>query len=398
MTRSFKIKNQYYINECDNIIKRYRFITDKLGERSQLTTIDKIVEAIKNGPNDDRINLDIVSYGMNVTRRMRDCGHEGNASNYENTLNNLKKFVGRESIGVQEITTKFVKDWINYLTNMPARQNRERGTRAQSQYPSNLRALVNMAKAEYNDEDSGIIRIPLSPFSKVKIPKVGLTRKRALTISQIQDISKLPYIVVNRCGFMRANLAKDLFILSFGLIGMNAVDLYNCDKYKDGRLIYQRTKTRNRRADRAEISIKVLPEIEKLIEKYKDPTGEKVFCFHLEYSSCSSFEVAINRGLKTIGEKLGIEDLEFYAARHSWATIASNDADIDKYVVHSALNHVDPTMRITDIYIKKNWDQQDRANRKVMDLVNVDIDIKEPCRDKYIIPNLNKAERQTKSK
>lgn len=82
---------------------------------------------------------------------------------------------------------------------------------------------------------------------------------------------------------------------------------------------------------------------------------------------------------------IGVDDLEFYAARHSWATIARNDADIDKYTVHTALNHVDEEMKTTDIYIKKSWDPIDRANRKVLDLVNMNLgNLEEPMTEKYI--------------
>ena len=77
--------------------------------------------------------------------------------------------------------------------------------------------------------------------------------------------------------------------------------------------------------------------------------------------------------------------MEFYAARHSWATIARNDADVDKYTVHSALNHVDEEMKATDIYIKKSWDPIDRANRKVLDLVKLDLgNLEEPMTENYI--------------
>lgn len=59
-----------------------------------------------------------------------------------------------------------------------ASQNKpKKGERAQSLYPSQLRAIHNMAKAEFNDEDMGVIRIPYSPFKKVKLPKIPVTRK-----------------------------------------------------------------------------------------------------------------------------------------------------------------------------------------------------------------------------
>ena len=72
-----------------------------------------------------------------------------------------------------------------------------------------------------------------------------------------------------------------------------------------------------------------------------------------------------------------------YIARHSWATIALNDAGVDKYTVHTSLNHVDDSMRVTDIYIKKSWDPIDQANRKVINLVNINIsETKEPINEK----------------
>jgi len=87
------------------------------------------------------------------------------------------------------------------------------------------------------------------------------------------------------------------------------------------------------------------------------------------YCTESTFNQNLNKGLKTIGEELGIKDLTFYAFRHSWATIARNDLHIDKSIVSDALNHTDPTMRITDIYIKKDFRLINEANRKVVEYV-----------------------------
>ena len=59
----------------------------------------------------------------------------------------------------------------------------------------------------------------------------------------------------------------------------------------------------------------------------------------------------------------------FHAARHSWATIARNDLRINKYVVHEALNHVDDAMKVTDMYLEKDYSQNDDANRRVITYV-----------------------------
>ncbi len=381
--KTYKIKNQHYIDLTDELIRKYRLKCDIWGERLKTVNVDKIVEIITSEDPGAKFDLDFIAYARKFVDKLIQENHEGNAKTYKVAINNLVKFVGRESISIHEINSKFVSDWIAWIKKQPAPSKKKKGERAQSSYPSCLRAIHNLAKAEFNDEDSGIIRIPLSPFKK--LPKVPASRKRALEINQVKKIASLEYTKIQQLGNNRFNLAKDVFLLSFALVGMNTVDLYECDTYKDGRITYQRKKTKNRREDKAEISIKVEPEIQKLVEKYRDPKGKRVFCFYHSYSSVDAFSAALNKGLKKIGKLIKVDDLEFYAARHSWATIARNDADVDKYTVHTALNHVDEEMKATDIYIKKSWDPIDRANRKVLDLVKLDLgNLEEPKTEKYI--------------
>lgn len=82
-----------------------------------------------------------------------------------------------------------------------------------------------------------------------------------------------------------------------------------------------------------------------------------------------SFNKAVNIGLKDIGREVGVDNLQFYAARHSLATIAVNDVGISKYVVNDMLNHTDPALRVTELYIKKDFRAINEANVKVLDYV-----------------------------
>ena len=75
---------------------------------------------------------------------------------------------------------------------------------------------------------------------------------------------------------------------------------------------------------------------------------------------------SINIGLKEIGKELGIEKLQFYAARHSMATIAINKVGISKYIVNDMLCHVDSSMRITELYIEKDYAPINEANFKLL--------------------------------
>lgn len=55
--------------------------------------------------------------------------------------------------------------------------------------------------------------------------------------------------------------------------------------------------------------------------------------------------------------------------QHSLATIALNKVGINKYTVHATLNHVDESMRVTDIYIERNFVNENKANAKVVKYV-----------------------------
>lgn len=379
LTRSLKLKNQKYIDMVEDVCRRYRSICNNVGEGLKDMSVEQVVELVTSKEDKKPFDLDIVAYTRAYVKKLRGMGREGTAKAYEVAINSLVRFVERDVVSVKEITVKFLNDWITWIRQQPARGERKKGNRAESLYLAQLRAMFNRAKREFNDEEAGVILIPLSPFSKVEIPKPNLSRKRALSVAQMRAFAKVQYTTIPQGGTNRFNLAKDVFLLSFMLLGMNMADLYTATDCKDGRITYQRQKTMNRRADRAEISIRIEPEVEALVAKYRDPSGKRVFRFYKMYSSVGAFSAAVNKGLKKIGDILKVDDLEFYAARHSWATIAANDAGVDKYSVHAGLNHVDDSMRVTDIYIRKNWDNIDRANRKLLDFLKLEIgSVEEP--------------------
>ena len=51
------------------------------------------------------------------------------------------------------------------------------------------------------------------------------------------------------------------------------------------------------------------------------------------------------------------------------ATIAVNDVGISKYVVNDMLNHVEPSMKVTDLYIKKDFTAINEANFRLIDYI-----------------------------
>jgi len=198
-----------------------------------------------------------------------------------------------------------------------------------------------------------------------------------LSIAEIQKL-----IDTNTFDTQREEFARDMFLLSFMLVGMNSADMFTCDNYSDGVLTYFRKKVSGRRDDKGEMRVRIEDIATSLFDKYRNTNAERseVFDFFSRYNDFRNFNKAINKGLQikikdekgkdTDKYKIGIERLQFYAARHSWATIARNDAKIDKYTVHEALNHTDASMKVTDIYIKKDFSHIWEANKKVLALFN----------------------------
>lgn len=370
LTRGLKIKNAAIADQLKKEVEQYQRITATIPPmRAQAMTVDEVCAYINSYEKQHGVfRLDFIKFGYDVAQEMEYCGRVGTGLYYKCAVNALVRFLKRDHLDISEVTVKLLEDFCQHLINMPARPNRVKGGRAPSSYLSAVRILHNKAKERYNDEDAGIIRIPLSPFKRFKVPKPPITRKRSITVEQLQAIMQ---VKDGNTVDSRITTARDVFLLSFGLIGMNSVDLYNAVEYDGERITYKRTKTRSRRADEAVISIKVEPCVRPLVEKYLDPTGERVFNFHRRYASYHTMNANINRGLKMIGamESVKVDDLEFYAARHTWATLARNKAEVDKATIHEALNHVDEQMRVTDIYIDKDYSQQDAANKKVLELV-----------------------------
>ncbi len=376
LTRGLKIKAQDVQDKIKGIIDEYQRIVSTLPvERSKAMSIDEVMLYINTyHERTQEFELDFIAFGREVANETLAAGRDGSGKGYISALNALVRFLHTDKLPIQQLTSKLLADFKAYIEQEPVQKGKRtnqralKAGRAPSLYLGYLRVLHNKAKEVYNDEDAGIIRIPNSPFKKAKVPRQPITRKRSIKIEQLQAIMEVPD---GKSKDSRVTMARDVFLLSFGLIGMNSVDMYRCEQYKDGRITYKRSKTRDRRADDAVISIKVEPCVQPLLEHYRDKTGKRVFNFYQRYSDHRVFNANINKGLKMIGalEAVQEDDLEFYAARHTWATLARNKAAIDKETIHEALNHVDESMRITDIYIDRDYSQQDAANKKLLELV-----------------------------
>ena len=370
--RGGRIRDPEAQSLADDLIGRMRRRLFALGAAVETMDIDSLVRAVAvPGESPAAFSLDFIAYTRRFAEWLEADGRRGTAGIYRAAANRLADYLERSDIDVSEVTASLLGGFVRWLLQRPAR-GRQGSGRAPGLYLGVLRAMWRRARQEFNDPEAGRILIHGDPFARIELPRPAPVAKRALTPAQLRAIAALPRRAGRyRGGVCRYNQARDLFLLSFMLMGMNAADLYAVCDFTDGRLTYERAKTRSRRADRALISVAVPPEAMKLLRRYRDPTGRRVFGFYLRYSSPQAFNDAIMHGMAEVGAAAGIDGLQFYAARHSWATIAVNDAGVDRYTVHEALNHAIPEMKITDMYIRRDWRHLDEANRRVLDFLQL---------------------------
>lgn len=375
LTKSLKFKEDTPIKrEIDRLVLYYREQCLKLQLDRNHYSLDEIVEFL-NGEQEKQQSIDFIKFSREWIASATIKG----TPNYTTAINALVRFVGKEELDINLITLDFLEQFKTFLIGerdartkkLIQQGKRVTSNRTLSLYLVSIKRLFNEAKHKYNKKDKNLILIPNSPFEDFKIPKQEATRKRAIPASIIKKVWKLPYKEMKK-GYKstcRYNLAKDCFILSFCLMGINSADLYNATEMRGNTIIYNRTKTKARRLDGAKMMVDIPKMVQPLIDKYKDSTGKRLFNFYQYYGDEKTFNKAINSGLKEIGAILDVDDLEYYAARHSWATIALNKVGIDKYIVHAALNHIDDSMKVTDIYIERDFVNENKANAKVVKYV-----------------------------
>ena len=372
LTKELKIKQNSPIKqEIDSLIRSYQERCAKLQVELNHYTIDEVMDYL-DGEHQKQQTIDFIKFSREWIASTTIKG----APNYATAINALVRFIGKEELDINLVTSDFLEQFKLFLNKerdarikkLKQQGKRVTSNRTLSLYLISIKKLFNEAKKKYNKPDKNLILIPHSPFENFEIPKQEATRKRAIPADIIKKVWKLPYKDMKK-GYKstcRYNLAKDCFIISFCLMGINSADLYNATEMKDSTIIYNRTKTKDRRLDGAKMMVDIPNIVQPIIDKYRDKTGKRLFNFYQYYCNEKAFNKAINYGLKEIGTILNIEDLEYYAARHSWATIALNKVGIDKYIVHAALNHIDDSMKVTDIYIERDFVNENKANAKVV--------------------------------
>lgn len=365
----------------NEIVKKYRKILNDNIELISSCENSKDVVAIIQDNMMKSDNIDFIKYTRKKINEIKNEGTRSVKTTGINSLCHYLKFVGEESLPIKNLTSDFLTNYDSWLrTERVLIVNGNKNTNRKiakispplydtgvHNYMSTIQSLFNDCLDEFNDYEKGNIVIKNNPFKKYSIPTIKPAKKRANGVELIREISEFSQKNKRR---KTSTFARDVYMLSFYLAGLNSADMHgDLIRANNGRLEYERRKTRDRRDDDAFISIKIIPEAQELIHKYRDKSGRRLLCFYHKYADIRAFTKAIHRGLRSMCEDMEIEPIQFYSARHSFATIARNKCGVSKDDVNLALNHAafNSSEKMADTYIDVDYDLVDNVIDKVME-------------------------------
>ena len=339
-----RIKNYQLIDQAEALHRRARqILIDNAGEFAVLDAseiVERLTYYLTRGT---RFTLDFFDYADKYIKDATKLA-EATKTNHRTSFNSFREFIGRDKLDINDVTNAIIKKFAEDLE----RRNLSRG--AISMYTAKIVAVYRKAQAEYNDDFATniprVLRNLPAPNART------MAKKRALTIEQIQQIIS---IKLKRGTW--EDVARDMFVISLLLCGINYADIMLAKPPKCGIIEYKRSKIAGKVGDAAEMRIAVPEKLNAVLDKYSDPKGQ-FFISAPKFSSRSVravmiYRIRIGQAMEKLSKKLGFK-FTFYSARHSFATIARNVLKVDKATIDECLTHVGEH-RMTDIYIERDY-------------------------------------------
>ena len=275
----------------------------------------------------DKIAPDIRTFNDFMRQRIKEKKEEGKTSHAKMLEDTLKIFESAEGevpiIIMNHITVEHFDRW------MKLHGHTDGGRQIRL---SHIKARINEAIK------LGIIRCDKHPFAYTKIP---IPEPRSLDIS-VDAIRKIISADVSKS--KQLSLAKDMFLLSFYLGGINYADLIQVDLSEDV-ISYIRLKSGEHK------------------------TKNRTLKFDYKYTA-GNLQRYINKCLKLLATELNIkEGLTFYSARKTFAQFAS-EIGIPYPIIEYCLGHSIKTSITINSYVRVKQHQADEAIQRVIEYIN----------------------------
>jgi len=224
-----------------------------------------------------------------------------------------------------------------------------------SMHMNTLRRLVYFAL------NHGYAKFEVPPFFDYKEP-LPIVRDIALSLDQLRQLRDLTDLSKwEEC-------ARDIFMLSFYMCGMNIGDIIAQDLTKDF-VKFIRIKTKSRRNPNEQTEFSIQPEARAILDKYLNEDGQLQFYGR---TSKKSIQHITDDNLNNLASKIGADRLIYYSARKTFAQLANEFMIKDSIIEYCLGDAVSNPRKAISFYIRTNRRMADKAIRKIFDAVATD--------------------------
>lgn len=323
--------------------KKLNNITDKielLREEGKLRFYNNknLLLYLSNELNENEKNVHLFSVQLQDFLNTKE--NAGTRKMYLSSVVKIKEYCDYEHLLIDDIDIDWLESFVRKL-----RKDRNKVNTIAMRL-RHIRTVINHARKH------GVIKDYVFSMYRIETEE---TPKRSLSVEQLRKLynAELP---------RAASKHRDIFFLIFFLMGINMADLSRITEVKNGRITYRRAKTGTL------YDIKVEPEAQLIIDRYRGK--QKLLKVFDKVAHYNYYVRIINDALARISKELSLPRITVYWARHTFATIAYQ-LEISTDIIADCLGHKS-AHRITEIYIAKDQNRIDNANRRVIDFVLYD--------------------------
>ncbi len=323
-----------------NLLNEYQDALDKIN--TDAYTCGQIVEYLSRFK---RTSSTFNSVAKEMISEMKEEGRKGTAGLYELTLRYFNECTYGK-IMLDMIVPKTIKDFDLFL-------NKEKGLNAATRgiHMAHVKAIINSAIRDK------IVSYETHPFEYYVKPAPEV---RELDIS-VEEFKK-----IRDSDFPEKSLrvARDVFLLSYYLGGINLIDLMNINFKNATTIEYIREKSKNTKRGEKKISLSIPPEAQPIIKTWIGRNGKLNFGYKFSYGNFRNY---VTKELQRLADRLELnKHVVYYSARKSLVQHGFElgiPLEVLEYCIGQSVKKNRPIFN----YVKIMRKHADEAIRKILD-------------------------------
>lgn len=287
------IPNASYVNmKLRSILNSYQEALDRISTQSY--TCAQVVEYLSNIKQGA---TPFSSASTDYITNMEKEGRKSTAELYRRTCRYFNDFI-KLDVMLDGITPRTIKEFDVYLKNEKNLNPVTRGT-----HMAHLKAILNQAVRDKK------VSYDTHPFEYYEKPE-GNIRELDISVDEVKQIRD------STPKEKSLRMARDLFMLSYYLGGINLIDLMQFNLKNRDTIEYIREKSKNTKKGDKKISFSIPEEAKPIIKEWMGKNGKLNFGYKYTYDNFRKF---VTKEIKRLAENIGIEShVVYYSARKSF--------------------------------------------------------------------------------